>query len=95
MQAKGALVKAHDPAGEHEARQLLKDVAFVEDAYAAADGADALVIITEWDQFRALDFERLRNLMNKPVIVDLRNIYKPADMRAIGFSYSSVEPPSL
>jgi len=65
-------------------------VDFRPDAYAAADGADVLVIITEWDQFRALDLERVRGLMRTPVLVDLRNIYKPADVRAMGFRYASV-----
>ncbi|MCA6334451.1 MAG: UDP-glucose 6-dehydrogenase, partial [Phenylobacterium sp.] len=63
---------------------------FRPDAYAAAEGADVLVIITEWDQFRALDLERVRGLMRTPVLVDLRNIYKPADVRAMGFRYASV-----
>jgi UDPglucose 6-dehydrogenase len=65
-------------------------VDFRPDAYAAAEGADVLVIITEWDQFRALDLERVRTLMRTPVLVDLRNIYKPADVRALGFRYASV-----
>jgi UDPglucose 6-dehydrogenase len=61
-----------------------------DDPYGAAEGADVLVIITEWDQFRALDLDRIKLLMNKPVLVDLRNIYQPADMRARGFDYVSV-----
>jgi len=89
LQAAGAIVQAFDPEG-HEAEQMLKGVAFKEDPYAVATGADALVIITEWDQFRALDLDRIKLLMNKPVLVDLRNIYKPADMRALGFTYTSV-----
>ena len=63
---------------------------FKDDPYAVAQGADVLVIITEWDQFRALDLDRIKLLMNKPVLVDLRNIYKPADMKARGFAYTSV-----
>jgi UDPglucose 6-dehydrogenase len=90
LQDKGASVQAFDPEGMDEARQLLSDVAFKDDPYAAAEGADALVIITEWDQFRALDLDRIKLLMNKPVLVDLRNIYKPDDMRARGFAYTSV-----
>ena len=89
LQAAGATVQAFDPEG-HEAEQMLTGVAFKEDPYAVATGADALVIITEWDQFRALDLDRIKLLMNKPVLVDLRNIYKPADMRALGFTYTSV-----
>ncbi|WP_374470692.1 UDP-glucose/GDP-mannose dehydrogenase family protein [Phenylobacterium sp.] len=89
LQAAGARVQAFDPEG-HEARHMLKDVAFRDDPYAAAEGADALVIITEWDQFRALDLDRIKLLMKTPVLVDLRNIYKPDDMRARGFAYTSV-----
>ena len=90
LQAQGAHVQAFDPAGLHEARQLLRDVDFKDDPYAAATGADVLVIITEWDQFRALDLDRIKLLMKTPVLVDLRNIYKPDDMRARGFAYTSV-----
>ena len=89
LQDKGARVQAYDPEG-HEARGLLSGVDFKDDPYAVAEGADALVIITEWDQFRALDLDRIKLLMKKPVLVDLRNIYKPADMRARGFQYLSV-----
>ena len=86
---KGARVQAFDPEG-HEARALLPGIDFMDDPYAVAAGADVLVIITEWDQFRALDLDRIKLIMNAPVLVDLRNIYKPDDMRARGFAYSSV-----
>ena len=86
---RGAKIQAFDPEGE-EAKHLLNDVDFKDDPYAVAEGADVLVIITEWDQFRALDLDRIKRLMNKPVLVDLRNIYKPADMRALGFEYTSI-----
>jgi UDPglucose 6-dehydrogenase len=89
LQAMGARIQAFDPEG-HEARQMLKDVDFKDDPYAVATGADALVIITEWDQFRALDLDRVKLLMNSPVLVDLRNIYKPDDVRARGFKYASI-----
>jgi UDPglucose 6-dehydrogenase len=89
LQAAGAAIQAFDPEGE-EAKHMLKDVAFKADPYAVAEGADALVIITEWDQFRALDLDRIKLLMKKPVLVDLRNIYKPDDMKARGFAYTSV-----
>jgi UDPglucose 6-dehydrogenase len=89
LQAAGAKVQAFDPEG-HEALHMLKDVAFKADPYDVAEGADALVIITEWDQFRALDLDRIKLLMKRPVLVDLRNIYKPDDMRARGFAYTSV-----
>jgi len=90
LQALGARVQAYDPEGAHEARQMLRDVEFKADAYEAAAGADVLVIITEWDQFRALDLDRVKLLMNAPVMVDLRNIYKPEDLKNHGFRYASI-----
>ncbi|HEX3700760.1 MAG TPA: UDP-glucose/GDP-mannose dehydrogenase family protein [Phenylobacterium sp.] len=90
LQAKGAKVQAFDPEGLHEARQLLRDVDFKDDPYEVANGADVLVLITEWNQFRALDLDRIKLLMNRPVMVDLRNVYKPEDMAARGFAYTSV-----
>jgi UDPglucose 6-dehydrogenase len=90
LQAMGARIKAFDPEGAHEAQAMLPGVEFAEDAYDAAAGADALVIITEWDQFRALDLERIGQAMKAPVMVDLRNIYKPEHMKAAGFAYSSI-----
>jgi len=89
LQAAGARVQAFDPEG-HEAREMLPGVTFMDDPYAVAEGADALVIITEWDQFRALDLDRIKDLMARPLLVDLRNIYKPADVRKRGFTYTSV-----
>ena len=74
----------------HEAGRLMSDVAFASNAYEAAEGADAVVIVTEWDQFRALDLERLKSVLKRPVLVDLRNVYQPSDLRAKGFHYSSV-----
>ena len=90
LQAMGAKVCAFDPEGMHEAQGLLPDVAFASGPYDAVEGADAMVILTEWDQFRALDLDRVKLLMRQPVVIDLRNIYRPADLRARGFSYSSV-----
>ena len=90
LQAAGATITAFDPEGEREARHLLKDVDFVAEPYAVAQGADAVVIITEWDQFRALDLDRLKADMKSPVLVDLRNIYRPDDVRRQGFEYTSV-----
>jgi UDPglucose 6-dehydrogenase len=87
--AKGAVVQAFDPQGQ-EARALLPDVLFKDNAYEAARAASALVILTEWDQFRALDLRRLNQIMQAPVIVDLRNIYRPEEVRAAGFTYVSV-----
>jgi len=90
--AAGATVQAFDPEG-HEARQMLRDVAFMAGPYEAAEGADAVVILTEWDQFRALDLDRLKALMRTPVVVDLRNIYLPEELRSRGFTYVSVGRP--
>jgi UDPglucose 6-dehydrogenase len=89
--AAGARIQAYDPEGAHEARKLLGDVlTYADGAYQAAEGADALVIITEWDQFRALDTDRLADVMTRRVVVDLRNIYRPEELRAAGFTYSSI-----
>ena len=93
LQALGAKVQAFDPEGTHEARALLPGVDFKDDSYQAADGADVLVIITEWDQFRALDLDRVKTLMNAPVLVDLRNIYRSDELTARGFRYASVGRP--
>jgi UDPglucose 6-dehydrogenase len=75
------------------AREMLDGIDYAEDAYACAKGADALVIVTEWDAFRALDFERIKTAMSSLVVVDLRNIYDPEDMRRRGFTYVSVGRP--
>lgn len=88
--AAGAKVQAFDPEGMHEARALLKGVDFRDGPYDAVKDADAVVIVTEWDPFRALDLDRLKSLVKQPVIVDLRNIYRPEDMRARGFRYTSI-----
>ena len=86
----GAKVTAYDPAAKTEAMKLLPDIVYAEDEYAAVKGADALVFVTEWNQFRALDLIRVRDLMNTPKVADLRNIYEPEDMREIGFEYVGV-----
>ena len=90
LQAAGAAVKAFDPQGMTEASHLLQNVEFCAGPYDAAKDADALVIITEWDQFRALDLRRIKAAMREPVIVDLRNIYRSDEVRGLGFSYSSI-----
>ncbi len=90
LQALGAKVQAFDPEGRHEAEKLLTAIDFKAGAYEAAEGADALVILTEWDQFRALDLDRVKLLMKAPVVVDLRNVYKPAEMVRHGFTYASI-----
>lgn len=90
LQAAGAKVRAYDPAGIVEAEKLLSGVEFTSGPYLCAEGADALVIITEWNEFRALDTKRLKEIMTGDVVVDLRNIYSPEDMRSRGFNYVSV-----
>ncbi|MDR7115021.1 UDP-glucose/GDP-mannose dehydrogenase family protein [Caulobacter sp. BE254] len=90
LQAMGAKIQGFDPEGGHEAERLLPGVDFKTGPYEAAEGADLLLIITEWDQFRALDLDRLKILMNAPVVVDLRNIYKPGEMVRHGFTYTSI-----
>jgi UDPglucose 6-dehydrogenase len=92
--AEGADVRAYDPAAMAEASKLLPEVMTEPDPYACIEGADALVILTEWDQFRALDLDRVRAILRKPVVVDLRNVYKPADMVARGFTYVSIGRPA-
>jgi len=90
LQDMGAKVRAHDPEGMEQAKKELPDVAFCDGPYACAENADALVIVTEWEQFRALDLERLRDTMAAPVMIDLRNIYRPEEMAKLGFIYESV-----
>ena len=90
LQAAGAQIRAFDPEGVKEAKQLMPGIVFAETAYDAMTGADALVLLTEWNEFRALDLARVRQLLKSPTIVDLRNIYKPAEMAAAGFFYFSV-----
>ena len=86
----GATIKAFDPEAMGEARKMLDGIELCDNAYAAIEGADVLVIITEWNEFRALDLSRVKTLMKAPVMVDLRNIYKPNEMVAAGFAYFSV-----
>ena len=87
---RGATVKAYDPVAMSEAAKVLPEVTYAEDEYEAVKGADALVFVTEWNQFRALDMGRVRDLMTSPKIADLRNIYDPGDMRELGFEYVGV-----
>ncbi|MEA2879137.1 MAG: UDPglucose 6-dehydrogenase [Hyphomicrobiales bacterium] len=89
----GASVRAYDPAGMEEARKFIPGLATAPDPYTCMQDAEALVILTEWDQFRALDLDRVKAALRTPVVVDLRNIYKPADMSAKGFSYVSIGRP--
>src|SRR5439155_803940 len=91
----GAKVKAFDPVGMEPAKGELPSSTYCEDAYSCAEGADAIVIVTEWVQFRALDLDRLKATMAQPVIVDLRNIYRPEEMAAAGFVYESIGRPPV
>ncbi|MFQ3595371.1 MAG: UDP-glucose/GDP-mannose dehydrogenase family protein [Sphingomonadaceae bacterium] len=90
LQDAGAAVRAYDPEGMEQARHVLSDVTYAEDAYAALDGADAMVLVTEWDEFRALDLRRVRTLLKEPVVVDLRNVYRPEEMMRHGFGYTGI-----
>jgi len=87
---RGARVRAYDPEAMQAAASLLPEVTMCEDAYAACRDADVLVIMTEWNQFRMLDLDRVKELLRRPAIADLRNVYKPGPMRAAGFTYASV-----
>jgi len=93
LQGAGAIVRAYDPEGMQEAGPLLPDVVWCDDAYAAMEGADAAVILTEWNEFRLLDLERVKTLLKRPLMIDLRNIYKPQEMADAGFHYLSVGRP--
>ncbi len=93
LQDEGAKVRAFDPEGMKEAKHMLKDVTFASGPYDCVQGADAVVIITEWDQFRALDLDRMKDALKTPIVIDLRNIYRPAEMAAKGFTYVSVGRP--
>lgn len=86
----GADVHAYDPESMEQARPLMPEATFHDDAYSAIEGADAVAIVTEWDAFRALDLDRVKSLLKTPIIVDLRNVYRPGDVRKRGFTYVSV-----
>lgn len=90
LQERGAKIQAYDPAGMEYAKEYLKDIDYKKDLYAVAEGADALILATEWNQFRNIDWKRAKKLLRRPVIIDLRNIYDPQRMRALGFHYTSV-----
>lgn len=87
---RGAKIRAFDPVAMTEAAKILPDIVYAEDEYQATEGADALVFVTEWNQFRALDMQRVHKSMKTPKIADLRNIYNPATMRELGFDYVGV-----
>jgi len=93
LQDAGAQIRAYDPQGMDAAASMTLNVTFTDNVYACVENSDALVIVTEWDAFRALDLDRVRSLLKTPVLVDLRNIYRPVEMRAKGFHYISVGRP--
>jgi UDPglucose 6-dehydrogenase len=86
----GAIVRAYDPQGMEAAKLFLPLIEYAQDAYAAADAADCVVIVTEWREFRSLDFERLKAVVKTPLLVDLRNIYEPAELARLGFVYECI-----
>ncbi|HWQ70381.1 MAG TPA: nucleotide sugar dehydrogenase, partial [Patescibacteria group bacterium] len=86
----GARVQAFDPAAMEQARRILPGVDYRADAYSTAEGADVLVLATEWNQFRNLDLEKIKGLMRRPIFVDLRNVYEPERVRMSGFTYHGV-----
>lgn len=90
LQDMGAKIRAYDPVGMAQAEQVLADVTYCHGPYDCVEGADAVVIVTEWELLRALDLERAKNLMARPVMIDLRNVYHPEDMRKYGFTYVSI-----
>jgi UDPglucose 6-dehydrogenase len=90
LQERGASVRAYDPQSTTNAKTMFENLDYCEDAYSTADGADALVLATEWNEFRALNFERIRKALRQPVLVDLRNVYDPTRMAGLGFRYTSV-----
>ena len=90
LQDAGAVIRAYDPEGTDQAKLVLKDVHYAADAYDAAKGSEVAVLVTEWDAFRALDLDRMKSVMAHAAIVDLRNVYRPEEVRARGFVYDSV-----
>ncbi len=90
LQKSGAKIKAFDPAATEEAKKVLKDIEYCDDPYAIAQGADAMIILTEWNQFRNLDLEKVKSLLKSPIFIDLRNVYEPNKIKELGFKYVGV-----
>ncbi len=90
LQKEGAKIRAYDPAAMEEAKKFLDDIEYCNDPYGVADGSDALVIITEWNQFRNLEINKIKSLLKKPVVIDLKNIYDPKKMKEMGIRYTGV-----
>ncbi|MGH9681765.1 MAG: UDP binding domain-containing protein, partial [Candidatus Acidiferrales bacterium] len=93
--AEGAVVRATDPEAMERARGIFPDLQYSADPYQVACGADALLVLTEWEQFRRLDWKRVRREMARPLVVDARNILRPAEMKALGFEYDSFGRPEM
>ena len=90
LQDAGATVRAYDPEGMEAAKAVVDNVAYCDGPYAAMEGADAVVLVTEWDAFRALDLDRAKGLLKAPIMVDLRNVYPRAELEAAGWHYTGV-----
>ncbi|HEY0900969.1 MAG TPA: nucleotide sugar dehydrogenase, partial [Micavibrio sp.] len=95
LQQAGAIIAAYDPIAQEQAQKFLTDIIWCDDAYQVAQDADALAIVTEWNQFRAMDLQRLGAVMKQKIMLDLRNIYKPSEMLGTGFYYSSIGRPDV
>jgi UDPglucose 6-dehydrogenase len=91
----GATVRVFDPEGMDEAKKHLPDLVYCDGTYETMEGADALVLVTEWNEFRALDLDRVKSLMREPLVIDLRNVYRPDEMHDAGFTYHSIGRPML
>jgi len=90
LQKEGAILRVHDPKAMEKAKTVLKDVTFVEDMNAVAEGCDALILATEWDEFKKLDLERVRKSLTHPILFDGRNLFDLAEMESLGFIYKSI-----
>ncbi len=95
LKGEGAVIRAYDPEGKKEAEKLLPEVVWAQDPYDAVEGADAIVVLTEWNEFRGLDLDRVRELVRQPKIIDLRNIFNPAEVAQRGFAYISIGRPTV
>ena len=90
LQKQGAKIRAYDPHAMDRAKSILKNVAYARDAYDACRGADCLLILTEWDEFKRIDLKRIKKLLHEPTIIDGRNLFEPKMMKEMGFRYSSI-----
>jgi len=95
LQAEGAKIKAYDPVAMENTKKIIPDITYCESSYEVAEGADALVIVTEWREFKQLNLEKVRKVMNRPLIFDGRNIYDPEKKRRLGFEYYSIGRPNV